>query len=67
MSNKVIEQEIDQIRLKIYEETRDMSFQELTEYYLKSGIKSAKKYGLKLVESAPQKMDTVISNLKTRA
>ena len=47
-----IEQEINQIRLRIYEKTKDMTPAELTEYYRKSGEESAKKYGFKIVESA---------------
>ena len=50
-----IEQEINQIRLNIYEKTKDMTPEELTEYYRKSGEESAKKYGFKIVESAKRK------------
>ena len=37
-----IEQEVNAIRLKIYEETKDMTPAQLTEYYRKSGEASAK-------------------------
>jgi len=47
-----IEQEINEIRLKIYEETKDMTPSQLTEYYRKSGEATAKKYGLKIVANA---------------
>ncbi|MDR1319847.1 MAG: hypothetical protein LBK56_00225 [Gracilibacteraceae bacterium] len=51
-NSNVIEQEINQIRLNIYEKTKDMTPQQLTEYYRKSGEASAQKYGFKLLESA---------------
>ena len=38
-----IEDEVNQIRIKIYEKTKDMTPTELTEYYRKSGEASAKK------------------------
>jgi len=47
-----IEREVNQIRLRIYEKTKDMTPSQLTEYYLKSGEASAKKYGFKLVANA---------------
>ena len=47
-----IEQEINEIRLRIYEETKDMTNEQLTEYYRKSGEASAKKYGFKIIASA---------------
>jgi hypothetical protein len=47
-----IEQEIDEIRLGIYEKTKDMTPAERTEYYNKSGEATAKKYGFKIVASA---------------
>ena len=49
-----IEQEINQIRLKIYEETKDFTSSQLTEYYRKSGEASAEKYGFKIVASAKE-------------
>ena len=48
----VIEKDINKIRLRIYEKTKDMSPQQLTEYYKKSGETSAKKYGFQIVASA---------------
>jgi hypothetical protein len=47
-----IEQEVNQIRLKIYEKTKDMTPEQLTEYYRESGEASARKYGFKIVASA---------------
>ena len=47
----IIEQEVDQIRLRIYEKTKNMTSSQLTEYYKKSGEVSAKKYGFKIIAS----------------
>jgi len=43
--NKTIEDEVNRIRLKIYNKTKDMTSAQRTEYYRKSGEASAKKYG----------------------
>ena len=48
------EHEINQIRLQIYEKTKDMTPSELTEYYRNSGEASAKKYGFKIVTSTKE-------------
>ena len=53
-TNNNIEQEIDKIRLQIYEKTKDMTPSQLTAYYLKSGKNSAKKYGFKIIASAKE-------------
>ena len=50
-----IEQEVNQIRLAIYEKTKAMTPLQLTEYYRKSGEETAKKYGFKIVASASEK------------
>ena len=50
-----IEQEVNKIRLEIYEKTKDMTPEQLTEYYRKSGEKSAQKYGFKIVAKAKEK------------
>ena len=44
-----IEDEVDAIRLRIFEETKDMTSEELSECYRKSGEAAAKKYGFKRV------------------
>jgi hypothetical protein len=49
-----IEQDVNQIRLGIYEKTKDMTPSQLTEYYRKSGEASAQKYGFKIVASAKE-------------
>ena len=51
-THSTIEQEIDQIRLQLYEKTKDMTPEQLTDYYRKSGEASAKKYGFEIVASA---------------
>ena len=50
-----VEHEVNQIRLKIYEKTKDMTPAQLTEYYRRSGEAAAKKYGFKIVASANEK------------
>ena len=50
-----IEQEVNQIRLEIYEETKNMNAVQLTEYYGKNGKAAAKKYGFKRIASAKEK------------
>jgi len=50
-----IEQEINQIRLRIYEETKNMTIQERVERINKIGEAAAKKYGFKIVASAKEK------------
>ena len=47
-----IEQEVNQIRLRIYEETKDMTVQERVERVNKIGEAAAQKYGFKRVASA---------------
>ena len=47
-----IEQEINQIRLRIYEETKDMTPAQRAERVNKIGEKAAQKYGFKIVASA---------------
>lgn len=50
-----IEQEVNQIRLKIYEKTKDMTPAQLTAYYKKSTEATIKKYGFKVVAYANEK------------
>jgi hypothetical protein len=47
-----IEQEINEIRFILYEKTKNMTSEEITEYYRKSGEATAQKYGFKIVENA---------------
>lgn len=54
-----IEQEINEIRLAIHEETKDMTPQQLTEYYCNSGEAVAKKYGFRRVAGMNQQVDTI--------
>ena len=51
---KTIEQEINEIRLKIYKKTKDMTPSQLTAYYKKSGETSAAKYGFKIINNAKE-------------
>ena len=51
-----IEQEINEIRLRIYEETKDMTVEERVERVNKIGEAAAKKYGFKIVASAREKV-----------
>jgi hypothetical protein len=46
-----IEQEVNEIRLKIYETIKDMTPEEQVEYFNKRGEALAKKYGLKVYNS----------------
>ena len=49
-----IEDEIDQIRLKIYEETKDMTSAQITDYYSKSTEAAFNRIGYKRVVINPQ-------------
>ena len=46
------EQEVNQIRLEIYEETKNMTPTQRVEYFNKTAEAEAKKYGFKIVASA---------------
>ncbi|MDR2547376.1 MAG: hypothetical protein LBC96_07735 [Lachnospiraceae bacterium] len=50
-----IEQEVNQIRLAIYDKIKDMTPAQVTEYYRKSGEATAKKYGFKIIENANER------------
>ncbi len=52
---KTIEQEINQIRLSIYEKTKDMTPTQLTNYYKKNTNAIIKKYGFRVIASAKDK------------
>jgi hypothetical protein len=47
-----VEQEINRIRLEIYEETKDMTAEQRREYYRKSGEIAVKEFGVKRIASA---------------
>jgi len=47
-----IEQEVNEIRLRIYEETKDMTYSQRTEHYMKGAEETAKEYGFKIVARA---------------
>ena len=49
-----IEQELNQIRLKIYEETKDMTAAQRAERVNRIGEAAAQKYGFKIVASAKE-------------
>ena len=48
--NTRIEDELDKIKLKIYEEIKDMSDDEIVAYYNNFGDAVAKKYGFKVAK-----------------
>ena len=50
-----IEQEVNQIRLKIYEETKDMTPAQRAERTNRIAEAAAQKYGFKIVASANEK------------
>ena len=50
-----IEDEIDRIRLRIYEETKDMTIEERAERLNRFGEAAAKKYDFKFVSRANNK------------
>ena len=49
---KTIEQEVNQIRLRIYEETKDLTPEQYTERVRIIGENAAKKYGFQRVSGA---------------
>ena len=52
---KIVEQEVNQIQLKIYEETKDMTPEQYTERVRKIGEEAAQKYGFLRVASMKEK------------
>ena len=58
MRDTGIEDEIDAIRLEIYEETKNMTLEERHEYYRKCSEEAAKEYGFKCIPSLNKKVDT---------
>ncbi|MCL1856350.1 MAG: hypothetical protein FWF84_01720 [Kiritimatiellaeota bacterium] len=51
-----IEDDIDRIRLKIYEETKNLTDAQWAERLNKIGETAAKKYGFKTVPNAPSRL-----------
>ncbi|MDR1568158.1 MAG: hypothetical protein LBS33_05730 [Streptococcaceae bacterium] len=49
-----IEDNLDKIRLEIYETIKNMSHDEILSYYQKKTDEAVKKYGLKLVTCLPK-------------
>jgi hypothetical protein len=54
MKNRHIEQEINQIRLEIYEETRNLTPEQYTQRVQKIGEAAAKKYGYQRVTNVKE-------------
>jgi hypothetical protein len=52
-----IEDEIDRIRLNLYEETKHMSTEEYLEYFRRYSELAEKKYGFTIVKSLDSKDD----------
>jgi succinylglutamate desuccinylase len=53
-----IEKEVNEIRLRIYEEIKDMTSEEQGEYFRRRGEACAKKHGFKVIHS-PEELDRV--------
>ena len=51
---KTVEQEVNQIRLQIYEETKDLTPEQYTKRVRKIGEEAAKKYGFQRVANAKE-------------
>jgi hypothetical protein len=51
---RIIEQEVNKIRLEIYENTKDMTPTQLTEYYKKSTDETIREYGFKVITNAKE-------------
>jgi len=47
-----IEQEVNKIRLEIYEKTKDMTPAQIADYYRKSTDATIEKYGFRVIDSA---------------
>ena len=50
-----IEQEVNQIRLAIYEKTKDMTPTQITDYYKQSTEATIQKYGFKVIKNAKER------------
>ena len=56
MINNVIEQDINRIRLEIYEETKGMTPEQRVEHTRKATDETIKKYGFKVIEKVAHRM-----------
>jgi len=56
---KGVEQEVNQIRLRIYEETKDLSPEQYTERVRRIGEEAARKYGIRRVTSVRESAQSV--------
>jgi hypothetical protein len=62
MSNKnTIEDEIDAIRIALYEETKHMTVKELNDYIKKETTPINKKYGFKPISRVMERVETKTS------
>ena len=52
---KTVEQEVNKIRLKIYDETKDLTPEQYTERVRKIGENAAQKYGFHRIASTKEK------------
>jgi hypothetical protein len=58
MTYNNIEDEIDRIRVNIYEKTKNMSCKEFLEYFRKRGEEAEKKYGFQIAKTIVANEDT---------
>ena len=56
MTNNTIEQDINRIRLEIYEETKGMTPEQRVEHTRKATDETIKKYGFKVIEKAQKRI-----------
>ena len=54
-NTKSIEQEVNEIRIRIYEKTKDMTPEQIVEYYKQSTADVIRKYRLRVVASTDEK------------
>ncbi|MDR0548243.1 MAG: hypothetical protein LBI10_02350 [Deltaproteobacteria bacterium] len=55
MSKNTIEDELDAIRIELYEETKNMTISERLEYYHKQVEPVYQEFGIKQIDSVPQR------------
>ena len=59
MNNNIIEQDINRIRLEIFEETKGMTPEQRVEHTRKATDETIKKYGFKVIKSAKRELSVV--------